>query len=215
MYAVHVASSTICACSIYYRSHACAHVLPSSFPRFGYYSPFCWKGCLNLRDRRARAATQAANNRLGSELVNVAPAGPVAGGGATHGKPTATPTMVEIPTTPTTAPPPMSTGGDAGATKKEAAGGGAATTTVPAPVAAARELFATMDGNITVTDREIKATLVKGAAQVLGGSLVLDRATVIALGEELEVVLMELGREWPNSEFRGLLSAMAVLADSE
>ena len=67
----------------------------------------------------------------------------------------------------------------------------------------------------TATDREIKATLVKGAAQVLGGSLVLDRATVIALGEELEVVLMELGREWPNSEFRGLLSAMAVLADSE
>ena len=102
----------------------------------------------------------------------------------------------------------MSTGGDARTTKKEAAGGGAATTTVPAPVAAARELFATMDGN-TATDRGIKAALVMGAAQVLGGSLVLDKATVIAEGGAKRTQLMEMGREWPNTEFGGLLSAMA------
>jgi len=124
--------------------------------------------------------------------------------------------MVEIPTTPTTAPLPMSTGGDARTTKKEASGGGAATTTVPvpvpvpvpAPVAAARELFAAMDGN-TATDRGIKAALVMGAAQVLGGSLVLDKATVIAEGGAKRAQLMEMGREWPNSEFGGLLSAIA------
>ena len=111
------------------------------------------------------------------------------------------------PTTPTTAPP-VSTGGDAGTTKKEAAGGGggAATTTVPAPVAAARTLFSTMDGT---TDRQIKAALVMGAAQVLGGSLVLDKATVIAEGGAKRTQLMEMGREWPNSEFGGLLSAIA------
>jgi hypothetical protein len=174
------------------------HILLSAFPRWGIIV------CLH---RRARAAKQAANNRLGSELVDVAPAGPV-GGGATHGMPTATPTMVEIPTTPTTAPP-MSTGGDAGTTKKEAAGGGAATTTIPAPVAAARTLFSTMDGT---TDRQIKAALVMGAAQVLGGSLVLDKMTVIAEGGAKRTQLMEMGREWPNSEFGGLLSAMV---DSE
>ena len=124
-----------------------------------------------------------------------------------HGiMPTATPTMVEIPTTPTTAPPPVSTGGDAGTTKKEAAGGGAATTTVPAPVAAARTLFSTMDGT---TDRQIKAALVMGAAQVLGGSLVLDKMTVIAEGGAKRTQLMEMGREWPNNEFGGLLSAIA------
>ena len=114
--------------------------------------------------------------------------------------------MVEISTTPTTAPP-VSTGGDAGTTKKEAAGGGgAATTTVPAPVAAARTLFSTMDGT---TDRQIKAALVMGAAQVLGGSLVLDKMTVIAEGGAKRTQLMEMGREWPNNEFGGLLSAIA------
>jgi hypothetical protein len=124
-----------------------------------------------------------------------------------HGMPTATPTMVEIPTTPTTAPP-VSTGGDAGTTKKEApgGGGGAATTTVPAPVAAARTLFSTMDGT---TDRQIKAALFTAAAQVLGGSLVLDKMTVIAEGGAKRTQLMEMGREWPNSEFGGLLSAIA------
>jgi hypothetical protein len=113
--------------------------------------------------------------------------------------------MVENPTTPTTAPQ-MSTGGDAGTTKKEAAGGGAATTTVPAPVAAARTLFSTMDGT---TDRQMKAALFTAAAQVLGGALVLDKATVIAEGGAKRTQLMEMGREWPNSEFGGLLSAMA------
>ena len=134
-------------------------------------------------------------------------------GRATHGTTAAAmPTMVEIPSTPTTAPPPMGTSGEAGTTKKEASGGGAATTTVsvpvPVPVAAARELFATMDGN-TATDRGIKAALVMGAAQVLGGSLVLDKATVIAEGGAKRAQLMEMGREWPNSEFGGLLSAIA------
>ena len=134
-------------------------------------------------------------------------------GRATHGTTAAaTPTMVEIPSTPTTAPLPMSTGRDARTTKKEAAGGGAAATTVPAPVpapvAAARELFATMDGN-TATDRGIKAALVMGAAQVQGGSLVLDKATVIAEGGAKRKWLVEQGREWPSREFGGLILAVA------
>ena len=83
--------------------------------------------------------------------------------------------------------------------------GGGSISTVPAPVAAARELFATMDGN-TAT---IKAALVMGAAQVLGGSLVLDKAAVIAEGGAKRAQLMKMGREWPNSEFGGLLRAMA------
>ena len=86
--------------------------------------------------------------------------------------------------------------------------GGGSISTVPAPVAAARELFATMDGN-TATDRGIKAALVMGAAQVLGGSLVLDKAAVIAEGGAKRAQLMKMGREWPNSEFGGLLRAMA------
>ena len=52
--------------------------------------------------------------------------------------------------------------------------GGGSISTVPAPVAAARELFATMDGN-TATDRGIKAALVMGAAQV---DHTVDEATV-------------------------------------
>ena len=174
-------------------------------PAHVYLSPLTRWGIIVCLHRRARAAKQAANNMLGSELVD----GSV-GGGATHGKATATPTMVEIRTTPTTAPPPMSTGGDAGTTKKEAAGGGAATTAVPAlfpaPVAAARALFSTMNG---ATDRQIKAALFTAAAQVLGGTLVLDKMTVIAEGGAKRVQMMEAGREWPNNEFGGLLSAIA------
>ena len=137
--------------------------------------------------------------------------------GTTVGKTTATPTMVEIPTTPTTpsTAPPMSTGGDVGTTKKEAAGGTSDRfmgsnpmhpATVPAPVAAARELFSTMDG---ATDRQIKAALFTAAGQVLGGALVLDKMTVIAEGGAKRVQMMEAGREWPNNEFGGLLSAIA------
>jgi predicted secreted protein len=83
--------------------------------------------------------------------------------------------------------------------------GGASISTVPAPVAAARELFATMDGN-TAT---IKAALVMGAAQVQGGSLVLDKATVIAEGGAKRKWLVEQGREWPSREFGGLIIAVA------
>ena len=104
----------------------------------------------------------------------------------------------------------MGTSGEAGTTKKEASGGGAATTTVPvpvpAPVAAARALFSTMDGT---TDRQIKAALFTAAGQVLGGALVLDKMTVIAEGGAKRVQMMEAGREWPNNEFGGLLSAIA------
>ena len=159
----------------------------------GYSAPICpCAGCSKTRYRRRAAA----NNQLGSELPAVAPVV----GRATHGTIAAVTStmMVEIPTTPTT-------GGDARTTKKEAAGGGAATTTVPAPVAAARELFATMDGN-TAT---IKAALVMGAAQVQGGSLVLDKATVIAEGGAKRKWLVEQGREWPSREFGGLIIAVA------
>ena len=79
---------------------------------------------------------------------------------------------------------------------------------VPASVAATRALFGSIDAG-GATDRQIKAALVSAAAQVLGGSLVLDKATVIAEGGAKRTQLMEMGREWPNSEFGGLLSAMA------
>ena len=99
-------------------------------------------------------------------------------------------------------------GGGAGATSKTAACGETATATlVPASVAAARALFSTMDGNVA-TDRGIKAALFSAAAQVLDGSLVLDKATVIAEGGAKRTQLMEMGREWPNTEFGGLLGAI-------
>ena len=97
-------------------------------------------------------------------------------------------------------------GGGAGATSKTAACGETATV-VPASVAAARALFSTMDGNVA-TDRGIKAALFSAAAQVLDGSLVLDKATVIAEGGAKRTQLMEMGREWPNTEFGGLLGAI-------
>jgi hypothetical protein len=86
--------------------------------------------------------------------------------------------------------------------------GGVGAKVVPASVAATRALFGTI-GAGGATDRQIKAALLSAAAQVLGGALVLDKATVIAEGGAKRVQLMEMGREWPNSEFGGLLSAMA------
>ena len=88
----------------------------------------------------------------------------------------------------------------------EAAGGGTAKM-IPASVAATRALFGSIDAG-GATDRQIKAALVSAAAQVLGGALVLDKMTVIAEGGAKRVQLMEMGREWPNTEFGGLLSAM-------
>ena len=191
------------------------HVVSTTAPTPAYtYTPLLFSrwGIIVCLHRRARAAKQAANNQLGSELPAVAPVV----GRATHGTTAAaTPTMVEIPSTPTTAPLPMSTGRDARTTKKEAAGGTSDRfmgsnpmhpATVPAPVAAARELFSTMDG---ATDRQIKAALFTAAGQVLGGALVLDKMTVIAEGGAKRVQMMEAGREWPNNEFGGLLSAIA------
>ena len=96
--------------------------------------------------------------------------------------------------------------GGAGATSKSAACGETATVG-PASVAAARALFSSMGGE--ATDRQIKAALFTAAAQVLGGSLVLDKMTVIAEGGAKRTQLMEMGREWPNNEFGGLLSAIA------
>jgi hypothetical protein len=72
-------------------------------------------------------------------------------------------------------------------------------------VAATVALFATMDG---ATDRQVKAALFTAAAQVLGDILVLDKATAIALGGAKRAELIEAGREWPNTEFGGLLAAM-------
>ena len=79
---------------------------------------------------------------------------------------------------------------------------------VPASVAATRALFGSIDAG-GATDRQIKAALVSAAAKVLGGALVLDKMTVIAEGGAKRVQMMEAGREWPNNEFGGLLSAIA------
>ena len=113
----------------------------------------------------------------------------------------------------TTSPQPMEekrdgdgAGGGAGVTSKTAACGETATV-VPASVAAARALFSSMGGE--ATDRQIKAALFSAAAQVLGGAIVLDKATVIAEGMSKRTQMMEMGREWPNDEFGGLLSAIA------
>ena len=107
--------------------------------------------------------------------------------------------------------PPMPTAAGMGMAKTAAGVGAAmvvptATVLPTTPVAATRALFSSMDG---ATDRQIKTALVVGAGQVLGGTLILDKATVIAEGGAKRVQLMEMGREWPNIEFGGLLSAMA------
>ena len=171
--------------------------------------------------RRVRANEQAANNLLGTELANV-PATP-------YTTPlTATPAKIEVTTTAaaTAAAPPLeekrddgppennnsninnnSTSDPSTATPNKSLGSSIPMAEPLAPaVAAALALFSTMDGE--ATDRKIKATLYNAAGQVMGGTLVLDKATVIAEGGAARARLMEMGREWPNSEFGALLGAI-------
>ena len=77
-----------------------------------------------------------------------------------------------------------------------------------APAVAAALAFFVLLARADATDRKIKATLYKAAGQVMEGTLVLDKATVIAEGGAARARLMEMGREWPNSEFGALLGAI-------